>query len=400
MLKISNYAMNYKIISLFSAFLVCVVLAVIMNIRYGIDIVYTHLFYIPIILTGIWYPRYAIFLAAVLGLIHIACDYASSGTFKIGSFLRAVTFMIVAYVTSFLELKRDRLFSELQMLNHAMLDMISKIDSNGVVQYVSPSVVTVLGYTPEHMEGKPFFDFIHPDESSTVRQNFQNAMKNSSSFRMDYRYRCADGKYIWIESLANPIAGSNKGMNIYVFGSRDISIRKQAEENLKHLSIHDSLTGLHNRFLFEEELRRFGTGRFDPVSIVMCDLDGLKLVNDNLGHDVGDRLLVTAAKLLKEQFRTSDIVARIGGDEFAVLLAECPPGTVKDICDRLKQAMTSRSMPDTNIPLMMSIGYATRDGKENSIEGLIKEADENMYKEKIQNRQAFRDQFDKVISRK
>ena len=390
--------MNYRLIFLFSAFLVCVVLAVVVNIIYGIDIVYTHLFYIPIILTGVWYPRYAIFLAAALGLIHIACDYATLGAFKIGSLLRAVMFMVVAYVTSYLALKRDRLFNELEMLNSAMLDMISQIDSNGNIEYVSPSVKSVIGYTPEQVLGKPFFDFIHPDEASTVKQKFKNALETQTSFRMDYRYRCADGSYIWIESLANPIAGHQKGMNVYVFGSRDITIRKQVEENLKYLSIHDSLTGLHNRFLFEEELRRFSTGRFDPIGIVMCDLDGLKLVNDNLGHDVGDRLLITTAKLLKEQFRTSDIVARIGGDEFAVLLPDCSSGMIKEICSRLKQTMMNRYIPDTKIPLMMSVGYATRNSKERSVEEMFKEADVKMYKEKIGNRQAFLELFDNIIS--
>ena len=390
--------MNYKFIIVFTTFLICLVLAVVVNVLYGIDIVYTHLFYIPIVLAGVWYPRYAIFLAAALGLIHIACYYATLEAFKIESLLRAIMFMIVAYVTSYLALKRDRLFNELQMLNSAMLDMISQIDSNGIIEYMSPSVNTVLGYAPEQVTGKPFFDFIHPDEVSTVKQKFQNAMETQTSFRMDYRCRCADGNYIWIESLANPIAGHQKGMNVYVFGSRDISERKRAEENLNYLSIHDSLTGLHNRFLFEEELRRFSTGRFDPIGIVMCDLDGLKLVNDNLGHDVGDRLLITAASFLKEQFRSSDIVARIGGDEFAVLLPDCPAEMIKEIFGRLKQAMIYRYIPDTKIPLMISVGYATRNSKERSVEEMLKEADVNMYSEKIRNRQAFRELFDHVIS--
>jgi diguanylate cyclase (GGDEF)-like protein/PAS domain S-box-containing protein len=391
--------MNYRFNIVFSTFLLCVVLAIVVNVIYGIDIVYTHFFYIPIILTGIWYPRYAVLFASALGLIHIACDYATLDAFKVGSILRAIMFMVVAYITSYLTLKRDRLFNELQKLNSAMLDMISQIDSNGIVEYVSPSVKTVLGYTPDQVKGKPFFDFIHPDEATTVKQKFQHAVETQTSFRMDYRYRCANGSYIWIEALANPIAGHHKGMNIYVFGSRDITLRKRAEEDLKQLSIHDSLTGLHNRSLFEEELRRFSTGRFDPVGVVMCDLDGLKLVNDNLGHNVGDRLLMTAAYFLKEQFRASDIVARIGGDEFAVLLPDCPSEMIDEICGRLQQAMMNRYIPDTKIPLMISVGYVSGNSKERSINELLREADMNMYKEKVRNRQAFRELFDRVVEK-
>ena len=225
--------MNYRLSIVFSTFLICLALAVVVNVIYGIDIVYTHLFYLPIILTGIWYPRYAISLAAALGLIHIACDYATIKAFKIETLIRATMFMIVAYVTSYLAQKRDVLFNELQTMNSTMLDMISKIDSNGVIEYVSPSVKTVLGYAPEQLKGKLFFDFIHSDEASTVKQKFQNAMETRNPFRMDYRCRCADGSYIWVESLANPIAGDHKGMNVYVFGSRDVTLRKQAEEVLE-----------------------------------------------------------------------------------------------------------------------------------------------------------------------
>jgi PAS domain S-box-containing protein len=280
--------MRFGKLIVFSTTLICVVLAVVLNVFLGIDIVYTHLFYIPIILTGIWYPRYAVALAAVLGVIHIACDYFTLYAFKVESLIRAAMFMAVAYVTAYLAMKRDHLCGELQMLNTAILDMISRVDDKGVVEYVSPSVKSVLGYSPDQIIGKPFFDFIHPDEALIVKHKFQDVIETRTPFRMDYRYRCADGRYVWIESLANPIEGDQKGMTIYVFGSRDITIRKRMESELMHLSIHDTLTGLHNRFLYEEELRRLDTGRLDPIGVVMCDLDGLKLVNDNLGHDVGD----------------------------------------------------------------------------------------------------------------
>ena len=111
--KLGNF-MNQRFVIIFSTFLICSLLAVVVNVIYGIDIVYTHLFYIPIILTGIWYPRYAGFLAAALGLFHISCEYATLGAFKIGSFLRAVMFMVVANVISYLTLRQDRLINSLR----------------------------------------------------------------------------------------------------------------------------------------------------------------------------------------------------------------------------------------------------------------------------------------------
>jgi PAS domain S-box-containing protein len=154
--------MNYKLILLFSAFLVCVVLAVIVNLLYGIDIVYTHLFYIPIILTGIWYPRFAVFVAAALGLIHIACDYATAETFKIGAWLRALLFIAVAYVTGSLARRRDSLLHSLEesenrfatafRLSPAPL-MISSIEEGRFLD-VNERGLTMLGYNREEMAGR------------------------------------------------------------------------------------------------------------------------------------------------------------------------------------------------------------------------------------------------------
>lgn len=172
---------------------------------------------------------------------------------------------------------------------------------------------------------------------------------------------------------------------------------KVAEKALKYLSIHDSLTGLHNRLLFDEELRRLETGRFDPIGVVICDLDGLKLVNDNLGHATGDRQLIAAANLLKEHFRSSDVVARIGGDEFAVLLSNCSSDIVSDICNRLKEAMKGKYIPGTEIPLMMSVGFATRKKAGRTNGDLLREADANMYREKSVNRQVFQEYFYRIV---
>jgi len=155
--------MNYKLFYLFSAFLICVVLAVIVNVLYKIDIVYTHLFYIPIILTGIWYPKYAVFLAAALGLIHIACDYATAETFKIGALLRAVLFMVVAYVTSYLTLRRDRLLNSLRESEDSFATafrlspapLIISSTGEGHFLDVNERGLTMLGYMREEILGHP-----------------------------------------------------------------------------------------------------------------------------------------------------------------------------------------------------------------------------------------------------
>jgi diguanylate cyclase (GGDEF)-like protein len=111
-------------------------------------------------------------------------------------------------------------------------------------------------------------------------------------------------------------------------------------------------------------------------------------------------MLKSAAMILKSHFRSSDLVARIGGDEFAVLLPRCPVRKTREKCESLKKANLTRYIPDTQIPLMMSIGYATREGNKIPMDDVVKEADTKMYEEKLKNRQAFREIFKNVMKQK
>ena len=118
---------------------------------------------------------------------------------------------------------------------------------------------------------------------------------------------------------------------------RNITERKQAEDRLRYLGFHDMMTGLYNRSFFEEELKRLDAKRQLPLSIIIGDIDGLKLVNDTLGHRKGDQLIVKVAGIIKKACRTEDIVCRWGGDEFAILLPKTDTETAEQICDRIRK---------------------------------------------------------------
>jgi hypothetical protein len=131
------------------SFLVCVVLTVIINGIYGIDTVYTHLFYIPIILTGIWYPRYTLDMAAALGLMHIVSDYKAVGVFKVAPFVRMVTFTLVAAVTSYLGLRRDQLLAKLETINKELVNLNSELHTkNESLQNAMDEIKTLKGILP------------------------------------------------------------------------------------------------------------------------------------------------------------------------------------------------------------------------------------------------------------
>lgn len=159
----------------------------------------------------------------------------------------------------------------------------------------------------------------------------------------------------------------------------------------QYLSFHDRLTGLYNRAYFEEETQRISTSRFFPLSFIVFDVDGLKLINDTLGHIAGDSMLKAAANIIRQCFRQSDVIARIGGDEFAVLLPNTTQQIAEHGCLRIKSAVSQYNNEHRFfLPLSISIGLAFSKNSNDSLTDLFKEADDYMYREKLQRRQSTR----------
>ncbi len=161
----------------------------------------------------------------------------------------------------------------------------------------------------------------------------------------------------------------------------DITERKKAEEKIKHISLHDELTGLYNRTYLEEEIKRLNTGRQLPISVIMTDLNGLKLVNDTYGHKTGDKILQRTGEILTNSCRQEDIVARWGGDEFVILLPQTKETEAQKIARRIKANCDGVKIED--IPISLAVGMEVKKTTSTTMEEIIKRAEDNMYKQKL-----------------
>jgi len=170
---------------------------------------------------------------------------------------------------------------------------------------------------------------------------------------------------------------------------RDITERKTAEKKVFDMSVHDALTGLYNRNYFEREILRYINEDIVNVGMVICDIDGLKLVNDTMGHAEGDNYIRITANILRSCFNEYDIIARIGGDEFAVLIRDINEEKINEIKAKVKK-MANEYNDGSHIPVSISIGYAILSDNTKTINDIYKEADDYMYREKLYNFQSQR----------
>ena len=262
----------------------------------------------------------------------------------------------------------------------------------------SPEVNRIIGTGSEQftISYDTFMDMIHPEDRATVDRTYRESFKSDqNSFEVEHRVvRLDNGEIRYVYQRYEHIR-SNSGRAIRTVGMiQDITERKLYEKRLQYISLHDQLTGLYNRTYFEEEMQRLSKSREYPISILSADLDGLKLINDTLGHIKGDEMLIRCTEALVGSLRTSDILARIGGDEFAAILPKTDSAEGEAIHARIKADIEAYNQGSADLPLSISIGLATANSaEEGALLGALKTADYFMYKEKLYRRGSSRDQI-------
>ncbi|ENJ9653340.1 diguanylate cyclase [Clostridium botulinum] len=207
---------------------------------------------------------------------------------------------------------------------------------------------------------------------------YKITMKNRKH-KFEWWFKRVDGTLLPVEVMMTTIL--HNGKKVFHSLCRDIRERKEMENKLEYLSYHDQLTGLYNRRFFEKELKRLDAKKNLPLTIVMADVNGLKLVNDSFGHAAGDELLEKVSEVIKKGCRSNDIIARLGGDEFVILLPKTDIYETEQIVKNINALALKETVSAVNISI--SFGYGTKKKEGEKIEEILKKAEDYMYKKKL-----------------
>jgi diguanylate cyclase (GGDEF)-like protein/PAS domain S-box-containing protein len=286
------------------------------------------------------------------------------------------------------DLHRRRSESRFRSLVRGSSDVIMLTDADGVIQYASPSTERILGYAVDDLIDTHLGVLAHPHDVARLLPFLEGHPEQPR--RAEWRVRHRNGHWLYFETVGTNLLDDPDVRGI-VLNSRDVSERRGLEDQLKHQAFHDPLTHLPNRALFMDRLghalaRRGRRGT--SVAVLFLDLDNFKVVNDSLGHQAGDRLLITIAERLQLALRPEDTVARVGGDEMAILLEEID-GAVEaiEVADRIQQRLaTPVRLEGREVFVTASIGVALSTLEHDRPEHLLRDADVALYRAKAEGK--------------
>ncbi|MEL7655876.1 MAG: HD domain-containing phosphohydrolase, partial [Bacillota bacterium] len=287
--------------------------------------------------------------------------------------------------------ERFRTIFEKSQIGIGIFDSIT-----GQAYHVNNRFSEILGRTKEELLRIKWKQYSHPED---IEENLHKmSMLNEGlidSFSLDKRFIKPDGTIIWTNLIATPFDAAETTNPCHLCMINDITAQKLAEEETVYLNYHDQLTGLYNRRFYDEELKRLDTERNLPISLVMADVNGLKLTNDAFGHMAGDQMLKRIAAIMKQVCRSDDIVARIGGDEFILLLPRTNSLEAESIVNRINDFIQKEKWG--NIIFSVSFGSATKKVPSEDMKKIYMLAEDRMYRDKLSESRSMRYETIKII---
>ncbi len=262
--------------------------------------------------------------------------------------------------------------------------------------FANQAAEKIFGVEKGELIGMNVLDFVYDKNIANLKTAAKGRLEGKSA-SYDIVIQKKNGEERILNVTTSPyIKDGERTQLIEVF--RDITIQKKLEEKINYMTFHDSLTDLYNRAYLEQEMEKLDTQRQMPLSILMIDLNNLKLVNDLYGHRFGDMMLVKAAKILKSCCRDEDTVARFGGDEFVILL----PQTINDRAETVKERILEEcdSVLVQDIPISLAIGVATKYSEKELFSDILTESEELMYKHKLLENETTKSALLKVLLKK
>ena len=268
----------------------------------------------------------------------------------------------------------------------SIADGVLSVDNEQNIVLMNEAAEKLSGISYREAQGKPVsevLNFMHEGASIPCSTTVERVIKTGITEKIsdDVLLVHRDGLQIPVQYSISAVKNKKNDTKGAVVIIRDVTSERNIQKQAEYLSFHDHLTDLYNRRFFEEELLRLDTLRNLPLSVIMIDVNGLKLTNDAFGHETGDRLLKKVAGIMKKECRNDDIVARLGGDEFSVILPKTDAVQAKLIMDRITGSADKENLK--SIVISVAAGYATKTSPDQNIDEIIKIAENNMYSDKI-----------------
>lgn len=391
---------KYRLFILGAILVVSVLLVVWVNIYYGIDIVYSHFFYIPIIIAGMWYHRKAVWVAALLGMFHIIAGYVLNGVIVSSTLIRAAMFIIIAFVVGVISEKKDKFYDELKISEQKLQqqysglegqhkDLRQKEDELSVlfeaaqlvnstfnIRQVLESVVdlaqkvvgfdaggiqlfdrdtreavyqAIYNYSPDQIANlkhcQPFRDLLENFDKDLIIESVEGRFTCSLLSKIEMAVPMiinSDIYGVWfVENHTGDHFATDRKKILVTLASLTSSAVKNAwlYERTMFVATVDQLTGLYNRQYFDHvlEMEKEKARLIQaPLSLIMVDVNRLKYINDTFGHEMGDHILKESAALLKRSVRKGELVFRYGGDEMVIILADSNYRETSKVVKRIK----------------------------------------------------------------